>query len=91
MGHPSPKNLIAVKVLLLVLSNAFSMQSATLLQQEVVDQTSSHLICKGHSPQVYKTIKGPVLLTIAGAGGLSLALQATGIAMPLGPKEFPRP
>mmetsp|Transcript_62618 Transcript_62618/g.149388 ORF Transcript_62618/g.149388 Transcript_62618/m.149388 type:complete len:809 (+) Transcript_62618:54-2480(+) len=44
-------------VLLLVLSNAFSMQS------------------------VYKTIKGPVLLTIAGAGGLSLALQATGIAM----------
>jgi len=44
-------------VLLLVLTNAFSMQS------------------------VYKTIKGPVLLTIAGAGGLSLALQATGIAM----------
>ncbi|CAE7523011.1 SAC1 [Symbiodinium natans] len=29
---------------------------------------------------VYKTIKVPVLLTIAGAGGLSLALQATGIA-----------
>ena len=34
--------------------------------------------------QVYKSIKGNVLLTIAGAGGLSLALQATGIAMHLG-------
>jgi len=30
---------------------------------------------------VYKAIKGPVLLTIAGASGLSAALQGTGIAM----------
>ncbi|CAJ1333920.1 unnamed protein product [Effrenium voratum] len=44
-------------VLLLVLSNAYSMES------------------------VYKAIKGPVLLTIAGAYGLSTALRATGIAM----------
>lgn len=44
-------------VLLLVLSNAYSMSS------------------------VYRNIKGPVLLTIAGASGLSAALQGTGIAM----------
>eukprot|EP00913_Durusdinium_trenchii_P035660 g33369.t1 len=30
---------------------------------------------------VYKAIKGPVLLTIAGASGLSMALQASGVAM----------
>ena len=71
-----------MEVLLLVLSNAYSMESVRRPKSLIFpSREGARFGMVDGSPEVYKAIKGPVLLTIAGAYGLSTALRATGIAM----------